>query len=88
MIRLTPHDSSVMTALAQFTGVPPERKRALLDALESTEAREVGAALLDRQVYHQAPPRIRDTVDYFLRWVENNKRLGREREVRRRKSRA
>jgi hypothetical protein len=88
MVRLTPHDSSVMTALAQYSNPSDQRKQELLDDLKSTEARLVGEAYLDPQKYDQAPDYVRATVDYLRKWVENNKRLRLNREARQRSSRA
>jgi len=84
MVRLTPHDSSVMTELVQYAHPSDERKRKLLDELHSPEARQLGEAFHDPQKYAEAPDHIRATVDYFRAWVENNKRLRRQREARRR----
>ena len=83
MLRLTPHDSSVMTALIQYTH-PSDETRKLLDELQSLEARKLGEAFHDQQKYDDAPEHIRNTVDYFREWVENNRRLRRQREARRR----
>ena len=87
MLRLTPDDSSVMTALAQPTALSDERKKQLLDELQSPESRQLGEAFLDPQKYAAAPEYIRNTVDYFREWVENNRRLRRQREALRRVSR-
>lgn len=87
MLRLTPDDSSVMTALAQPTALSDERKQQLLDELQSPESRQLGEAFLDPQKYAAAPEYIRNTVDYFREWVENNRRLRRQREALRRVSR-
>jgi hypothetical protein len=87
MLRLTPHDSSVMTALIHYAHPSDERKKQLLDELQSPEARQLGEAFHDPQKYADAPEYIRNTVDYFREVVENNKRLRRQREARRRVSR-
>ncbi len=82
MVRLTPHDSSVITALVQHTSHSDEGKKELLDELQSPEARLVGEAFLDSQKYAAAADHIRATVDYLQAWVENNKRLRVKREAR------
>jgi len=87
MVRLTPHDSSAMSALAQLARLSDEGKTELLNELQAPEARLVGEAFLDPQKYAESPDHIRATVDYFREWVENNKRLRREREARRSSSR-
>ena len=86
MVRLTPHDSSVMTALVQYTRPSEESKKELLDELQSPDARLVGEAFLDLQKYAAAPDHIRATVDYLREWVENNRRLRLKREARSRSS--
>jgi len=87
MVLLTPHDSSVLTGLVQYTRLPGDEQRKLLDSLEKPEARMVAEAFLDPQKYAGAPEDVRATVDRFRNWVENNKRLRRQRDARRRSSR-
>jgi len=84
MVRLTPHDSSVMTRLAQYAH-PSDESTKLLNKLQSPEARLLGEAFLDPQKYAESPDHIRATVDYFREWLENNKRLRRQREAPRRR---
>jgi hypothetical protein len=83
MVLLTPNDSSVLTSLVQYTLLPGEGHRELLDSLEKPEARMVAEAFLDPQKYAEAPEDVRATVDRFRAWVENNRRLRRQREARR-----
>jgi small-conductance mechanosensitive channel len=88
MVLLTPHDSSVLTGLVQYTRLPGDEQRKLLDSLEKPEARMVADAFLDPQKYAQAPDDVRATVDRFRAWVENNRRLRLKREARQHSSRS
>ena len=88
MTLLTPHDANVIAELAQIGGMPEEAKTELLAKLEEEDARMVGEALLDPKKYSDAKPEVRATVDRYRAWVENNKRLRRQREARRHSSRS
>jgi hypothetical protein len=85
MLRLTPHDGNVIAALAQFTGIPEERKKEHLASLEEEDAR--GEVLVGVREYSSVSPEVQATVDRYRAWVENNKRLRRQREARQRSSR-
>ncbi len=87
MLRLTPHDGNVIAALAQFTGIPEERKKEHLASLEEEDARLVGEVLVGVREYSSVSPEVQATVDRYRAWVENNKRLRRQREARQRSSR-
>lgn len=87
MVELTPHDSAALSRLVQFEGLPGERRKEILDGLESEEARMVGEAVLDPQKYSESTAPVRETVDRFRLWSENNRRLGRQRALRRRSAR-
>ena len=86
MVLLTPHDSSVLTGLVQYTLLAGDEQRKLLDSLEKPEARMVADAFLDPQKY--ASDDVRATVDRFRAWVENNRRLRLKREARQHSSRS
>jgi hypothetical protein len=77
MVELTPHDAAVLSRLVQFHGLPIEKRRKILDELESPEAREVGEGVLDSTKLSTASEQIRETVNRYQLWLENNQRLGR-----------
>jgi hypothetical protein len=83
MVQLTPHDSAVLSSLVQFDRLPVEKRRELVNELESPDAKMVGEAVLDRQKYAESPEPIRATVDRFEEWLEANRRLRRRRAKRR-----
>ncbi len=83
MVLLTPHDSSVLMSLVQYTRASEERQK-VLDSLQKPDARMVAEAFFDSQKYAEAPEDVRATVDHFRAWVENNKRRRAQREARRR----
>jgi len=59
----------------------------ILAELESAEARDVAKAFLSDEEYKQAQPPVREAVDRFRQWMQNNLRLGRQRPVSRRLAR-
>jgi hypothetical protein len=77
MVELTPHDAAVLSRLVQFDRLPIEKRREILGELESPEAREVGEIVLDSTKLSTASEQIRETVNRYQLWLENNKRLGR-----------
>jgi hypothetical protein len=83
MVDLTPHDSSVLSRLVQFGRLGPQKRREILSQLDSHDARMVGEAVLDEQKYSESSDSIRATVDRFKKWSEANRRLGRQRSIRR-----
>jgi len=58
-----------------------------LASLQAEEARLVGEVLAGVPEKASAPPEVQATVDVYLAWVENNKRLRLNREARHRSSR-
>ncbi|HUO28600.1 MAG TPA: hypothetical protein VMU80_05255 [Bryobacteraceae bacterium] len=86
MVLLTPHDSSVLSSLVQYSR-PSDRRQQLLDSLEKPDARMVGEAFFDDQKYEKAPEEVRLTVDQFRAWVDNNKHRRLQREALRRAAR-
>jgi hypothetical protein len=87
MVGLTPYDSTMLTHLVRHPQLSPRQQNDLLTSLEKPEARQVGEALLDPRKYDEAPPDVRATVDHFKKWLENEQRLARLREARRRTAR-
>jgi hypothetical protein len=87
MLRFTPHDANVIAALAQFTGIPEERKKERLASLEEEDARLVGEVLVGVRDYATVSPEVQASVDRYRAWVENNRRLRLKREARQRSSR-
>jgi len=87
MVRLTPHDAAVLSRLVQFGGLPIEELSKILDQL-SPDAKPVGEAALDAEKYQQSSVDIQATVDRFREWLNNNRRLGRQRPASRRLARA
>ena len=81
MVLLTPHDSSVMASLVQYTK-PSARRDELLDSLQAPEARKVAEAFFDDQKYNVAPPDVQATVDHLRAWVVNNEHRRQQREAR------
>jgi hypothetical protein len=79
MVELTPHDAAVLSRLVQFHRLPIEKRREILGELKSPDAREVGEIVLDSTKLSSAPEQIRETVNRFQLWLENNQRLGRVR---------
>lgn len=88
MVRLTPNDAAVLSRLVQFGGLPAEELRKMLNELDSPEAKKVGEAVLDKEKYQHSTVEIQATVDRFLQWLKNNRRLGRQRPLSRRLARA
>jgi len=84
MTLLTPHDSSVMSSLVQYSD-PTARRKELFDQLEEPAARMVAEAYFDDQKYAEAPADVRATVDHLRAWVQNNRH--RRAEARRRPGR-
>jgi hypothetical protein len=87
MVPLTPHDSAVLTQLVQFSRLSLEKRKEILEQLKSEDARKVGEVVLDRHKYATSPADVRATVDRFDQWLEANRRLGRQRSIRRRTAR-
>jgi hypothetical protein len=87
MLRFTPHDGNVIAALAQFTGIPEERKKELLGKLEEEDARLVGEVLVGVRDYATVSPEVQASVDLYRAWVENNRQRRLKREARQRPSR-
>jgi len=85
MVELTPHDATVLSRLVQFHRLPPEKRRDILDELESQEARQVGEAILDSGRLAESSEAIRETAVRYQQWLENNQRLGRRRKASRSK---
>ena len=88
MLRFTHHDANVIAALAQFTGIPEERKKEHLASLEEEDARLVGEILVGIRDYSSVSPEVQATVDRYRDWVKNNRRLRLNREARQRSSRS
>ncbi len=86
-LRFTPHDANVIAALAMFPGSPDERKKERLASLQAEEARLVGEVLAGVREKASTPPEVQATVNLYLAWVENNKRLRLNREARHRSNR-
>jgi hypothetical protein len=86
MVRVSPHDSAILSQLVQFSGIiPPDEKIQLLNELQAAEARQVAEAILDPAKLFEAPEPVQRTANRYKEWVENNKRLG---ELRRRRTRS
>jgi hypothetical protein len=88
MTLLTPHDANVIAELVQFRGMPEDKKKELLAELQEEDARLVGQVLIGVREHSSVSPEVRATVDRYRAWVENNKRLRRQRDARRRSSRS
>lgn len=86
-MELTPHDSAALSRLVQFDRLPAERRKEILAELESEEARMVGEVVLDPEKYSASTAPVRATVDRFREWLEANRRLGRQRALRRQSAR-
>jgi hypothetical protein len=84
MVTLTVHDSGALSRLAGFSRLPPEKRQAILDEVQAEDARQVGEVLLHPEKYETASPEVKATVDRFNAWLEVNRRLSRQREIRRR----
>jgi len=82
MVKLTPHDATTLSRLTQFHRLPDEKRREILDELESQEARQVGEAILDSGKLAESSEAIRETAIRYQQWLENNQRLGRLRRSR------
>ena len=70
MIRLNPHDASVLARVAQYEKLPPEERRRMLDSV-GPEARSIGLVLLEL-----APPasaEVAATAIAIKTWVQNNR---------------
>jgi hypothetical protein len=83
MLQLTPHESALLSRLVQFSQLPAEERRNLVNELTG-DARLVGEVVLEPHKYAEAPEPIRATVDRFEQWLQANRRLGRRRAIRRR----
>ena len=88
MVQLTTHDSAVLTRLVQFSRLPIEKRRQILNELKSEEARRVGEAVLDPQKYSESATEVRETVDRFTQWSQANRRITRHRTARRQATRS
>ena len=88
MVQLTPHDSSALSRLVRFDRLPADKRQEIFDELQAEDARKVGEVVLDPQKYSSAPEPVRATVDRFQQWSEANRRLGKQRALRRQKARA
>ena len=82
MVRLSPHDSAVLSRLVQFGSLSEQKRQAIFDELESAEARRVGEAVFDPKKYSTSSALVRATVDRFRKWSEANRRIGERRTVR------
>lgn len=70
MVRLNPKDASVLARIAQYVGLPPERRRQILDETTTAEAREIGAILLG-ELDLDGPgisPDVKETVEALRSW--------------------
>lgn len=83
MVELTPHDSAVLSRLVQFGRLGTQKRQEILSKLDSHDARLVGEAVLDEQKYSESSESVRATVDRFKKWSDANRRLGRQRPIRR-----
>ncbi len=79
MIQLTPHDAGVLSRLVQFYGLSTEERQEILNEIQSSDARQVGEAVLDPAKLSEFSVPVQETVNRLQQWVENNKRLGRRR---------
>jgi hypothetical protein len=86
MVELTSHDTLVLSRLVQFSRLPLDKRKELVDELKSEDARAVGEAILDEQKYAGSDPKIKETVERFRQWHQANRRLGQKRMVRRRRT--
>ncbi|SPF31779.1 hypothetical protein SBA4_1020007 [Candidatus Sulfopaludibacter sp. SbA4] len=84
MVELTPHESSVLTRIIVYSRVPGREK-----AVEelSGDARKVGEVFLDPSKYSEMTDDVREAVDHFRLWLENNRRLREKRLARSRRAR-
>jgi hypothetical protein len=88
MVTLTVHDSGALSRLARFSRLPPETRQSILNEVQAPDARQVGEVLLHPEKYETASPEVKATVDRFNAWVEVNRRLLRQRAIRRRTAEA
>jgi hypothetical protein len=75
IIRLNPHDASVLARVAQYEKLPPEERRRMLDSV-GPEARSIGLVLLEL-----APPasaEVAATAIAIKTWVQNNRNYRRQ----------
>ena len=84
LVRLTPHDAALLNRLVQFHRLPIEKRRELLNQIESAKARQVGEAVLDSAKLSELSEDVRETANRYQRWLENNKRLDQVRQRARR----
>ena len=77
MIRLNPHDASVLARVAQYETLPQEQRQQMLNSA-GPEAHSVGLVLLDL-----APPpsaEVAATANAIKTWVHNNRSYRRHRD--------
>jgi hypothetical protein len=73
MVRLSVHDSSVLSRLAQYTDLPEEDKRRILAETSSPTIQTIGRLLLGESI-ENASPELKQTAAAFRAWAEANQR--------------
>lgn len=77
MTTFNTHDAFLLTELAQYPNLSDERKRSLLEALSSEQAKQTAQFILDPT--SQVSEEVRSAATAFLDWAQANRASARNR---------
>jgi hypothetical protein len=83
VVELSPKDSSILTRITRYQTIPVSERKALLSRA-SPKAREIGEIILGTSTGENADGETKAAADAYLKSLQQKRRTGRLRPLRRR----